>query len=125
MGSPKKHFGYEFTPRTGTGKQPNGGGGFGSVWTINNGTWASTYGNGGKPIGPVVNQAPRNAEITAGTYNFAISVIQISDTSNEIRWSMVKTDNSYWFAGTVIDTAESTKFSLAFWLKDGEKMDLI
>ncbi len=119
--SPKKHFGYEFTPRSSTGQQPNGGGGVGSVWTINNGNWASTYSNGGKPIGPVVNQAPRNAEITAGTYNFAISVIQVSDTSNEIRWSMVKTDNSYWFAGTVIDTAVSTKFnSLAFWLKDGE-----
>jgi hypothetical protein len=119
--STKKHFGYEFTPRSGTGVQPNGAGGGGSVWTINNGNWASTYSNGGKPIGLIVNQAPRNAEIKAGTYNFAISVMQVSDTTNEIRWYLVKTDNSYWFGGTVVDTNVTEKFNgVAFWLKDGD-----
>ena len=114
------HYGYELTPRSSTGTQPNGAGGGGSVWTINNGNWASTYSNGGKPIGSIVNQAPRNAEISAGTYNFAISVMQVNDTTNEIRWYIEKTDNSYWFGGTVVDTAVTTKFnSVSFWLKDG------
>ncbi|MEJ2544860.1 MAG: hypothetical protein P8Y99_12410 [Calditrichaceae bacterium] len=79
-------YGYEFTPKSGTTDQPNGSGGNGSVWTIINGNWPSTYSNGGGPIGPVVNQAPRNAAILGGTYNWAVSVIAINDTTNEIRW---------------------------------------
>jgi len=119
--SAKKHYGWEFTPRTGTGTQPNGNGGNGSVWRINNGNWASTYSNGGPFIGPVVNQAPRNAEISEGTYNWAVSVQQMSDTTVEVRWLLVKTDNSYWFAGTVMDTSVTTLFNgVAFWFKDGD-----
>ena len=38
--------------------------------------WASTCSNNGKPISQVV-QAPRNAKIVAGVYNFAISVQSI------------------------------------------------
>ena len=89
--SPKKYYGYEFTPRSGGTDQPNGGGGVGSVWSIINGNWTSTYSNGGGPVGPVVNQAPRLAVIDAGTYNWAISVQQVNDTTNEVRWYIEKT----------------------------------
>ncbi|MCB0747200.1 MAG: T9SS type A sorting domain-containing protein, partial [Ignavibacteriae bacterium] len=104
------HFGYEFTPRTGNGTMANGGGGAGTVWTINNGNWASTWSNGGKPI-IAVNQAPRNAEIKQGEYNFAISVRSVDDITNKIKWYMIAKDNSYWFGGTVIDTSTTKKFN--------------
>jgi hypothetical protein len=119
-GSQNHHYGYEFTPRSSTGTQPNGTGGSGSVWGIRNGNWASTFSNGGGIIGPVVNQAPRNAEISAGTYDWAISVQAINDTTNEVRWYLVKTDNKYWFAGSVRAPALTNKFNgIAFWFRDG------
>ncbi|MDL1878461.1 hypothetical protein FBQ85_25370 [Cytophagia bacterium CHB2] len=115
------HYGYEFTPRSGTGVQANGAGGSGSVWGVNNGNWASTFSNNGGIIGPVVNQAPRNAEISVGTYNWAISVQAINDTTNEVRWYLVKEDNSYWFGGTVMAPALTDKFNgIAFWFSGGE-----
>jgi len=120
-GSQNHHYGWEFTPRSLNGQQPNGGAGNGSVWQVINGNWASTYSNGGGTVGPVVDQAPRNAEISAGTYNWAISVQMIDDTTSEVRWSLVKTDNSYWFAGIAQDTALTDKVnSIAFWIKDGD-----
>ena len=84
--TPVGSYGYEFTPRSGTTDIPNGGGGSGSVWSIINGNWSSTYSNGGGPIVPFIDQAPRNAEIVEGTYDWAISVQQINDTTNELRW---------------------------------------
>ncbi|MBK7106506.1 MAG: T9SS type A sorting domain-containing protein [Ignavibacteriae bacterium] len=104
------HFGYEFTPRTGAGTMANGAGGGGTVWTVNNGNWASTWSNGGKPI-IAVNQAPRNAQIVAGTYNFAVSVQSIDATTNEIRWYMIEKNNKYWYGGTIIDTSTTKKFN--------------
>ncbi len=109
--SPKSHSGYGFHPRSGTGTMSNGNGGSGTVWTIHNGNWASTWGNNGLPISAVKN-APRNAEMKAGLYNWAISVHQLPDGSNEVRWYMVAQDNKYWFGGTTIDTsAASAKFN--------------
>jgi len=104
------HFGYSFMPRTGTGTVSNGAGGTGTVWTINNGNWASTWSNGGGPIGTVM-QAPRNADMIEGVYDFAISVISIDDTTNEISWYMVEENNKYWFGGTIQDTATTKKFN--------------
>ncbi|MBK8945966.1 MAG: T9SS type A sorting domain-containing protein [Ignavibacteriae bacterium] len=104
------HFGYEFTPRTGAGVMANGAGGGGTVWTVNNGNWASTYSNGGKPI-IAVNQAPRNAQIIAGKYNVAISVQAINDTTNEVRWYMIETSNKYWYGGVVQGPATTKKFN--------------
>lgn len=116
-----KYFGYLFTPRSGGGTQPNGGGGNGSVWTIINGNWSSTYSNGGGPAGSVVNQAPRNALITEGTYDWAISVQQINDSTNEVRWKLIKTDEKYWFTGTVMAPSVTDKLNgIGFWTKDGE-----
>jgi len=89
----------------------NGAGGAGTVWTIKKGNWNSTWSNNGGPIS-AVKQAPRNAVMAAGTYNWAISVRPLGDGSNEVRWKMIKTDNKYWYGGTVIDTAEvSTQFN--------------
>jgi hypothetical protein len=117
----KGYYGYEFTPRSGGTDMPNGSGGSGSIWTVINGNWSSTYSNGGGPIGPAINQAPRLAVITEGTYNWAISVQQVNDTTDEVRWSLVKTDNSYWFGGTVMAPAVTDKFNnVAFWTKDGD-----
>ncbi|MCB0731358.1 MAG: T9SS type A sorting domain-containing protein [Ignavibacteriae bacterium] len=114
------HFGYEFTPRTGAGTMANGGGGAGTVWTINNGNWASTWSNNGRPI-IAVNQAPRNAEMIASTYDIAISVHSIDDITNEIRWYMVEEDNKYWFGGTVQDTSTTKKFnSIIFGINEVE-----
>ncbi|MBU1115203.1 MAG: T9SS type A sorting domain-containing protein, partial [Bacteroidetes bacterium] len=114
------HFGYEFTPRTGNGTMANGGGGAGTVWTVNNGNWASTWSNGGGPIN-AVNQAPRNAEIVAGKYNFAISVISIDDTTNEVKWYMIEKDNKYWFGGTTQGKSTTKKFnSLIFGVNEVE-----
>ena len=109
--STKKWYGYGFHPRTGTGTMSNGAGGVGVVWTINNGNWTSTWSNNGGPISAVT-QAPRNAVMIAGTYNWAISVQPLGDGSNEIRWYMIEQHNKYWYGGTVIDTAEvSSKFN--------------
>ena len=100
--------GYEFTPRSGTTDMPNGGGGQGSVWTINNGNWNSTWSNNGGPL-TVVEQAPFHSSIIEGVYDFAISVQPLGDGTNEIRWYMFSEDKqSYWFGGTTIDTAQTT-----------------
>ncbi|MBN2200768.1 hypothetical protein JW777_02325, partial [bacterium] len=109
--SPKSHSGYGFHPRSGMGTMSNGGGGAGTVWTIHNGNWVSTWSNNGLPIS-AVKQAPRNAEMSAGLYDWAISVQPLGDGTNEVRWYMVKQDNKYWYGGTVIDTSEaSAKFN--------------
>ncbi len=105
------HQGYEFTPRSGTGDLSSGSGGSGTLWLVNGGGWNSTYSNGGYPI-TTAQQAPRNAVVTAGTYNFAFSVQPLGNNTNEVRWYLIKTDNSYWFGGTAIDTAQiTTKFN--------------
>ena len=105
-----KHWGYGFHPRSGNGTMSNGAGGAGVVWTINKGSWSSTWSNNGKPIS-AVKQAPRNAEAIAGTYKFAISVQPKDETTNEIRWYLIEKNNKYWFGGTVIETATTTKFN--------------
>jgi len=104
------HFGYEFTPRTGNGTEANGGGGAGTVWTINNGNWASTWSNGGGPIASVM-QAPRNANMVEGVYDFAISVISVDDTTNMVSWYMIEENNAYWFGGTIMAPSTTKKFN--------------
>ncbi|MBN2202513.1 T9SS type A sorting domain-containing protein, partial [bacterium] len=108
---PNRHDGYGFHPRSGTGTMSNGGGGAGVVWTIHQGNWVSTWSNNGLPISGV-KQAPRNAVMAAGLYDWAISVQPLGDGTNEVRWYMVKQDNKYWYGGTTIDTSEaSAKFN--------------
>ena len=101
------HYGYEWCPRSGTGTIANGAWGVGTVGVIKNGNWNSTNSNGG-PALATIKQAPRNAEMVAGVYNWAISVQPLGDGTNEVRWYMVEQNNKYWFGGTVIDTSEVT-----------------
>jgi len=102
-------YGYLFTPHSGVNDPVGGNGGNGTSWADNGGSWISSY--GGVTMG-VVDQAPRRAEMTAGTYNFAISVQPQSDGTNEVRWYLIKDDNSYWIGGTSTDTAQvSTDFN--------------
>ncbi|MDM7925434.1 MAG: T9SS type A sorting domain-containing protein [bacterium] len=102
-----KHFGYEFCPRSGTGTVSNGAWGVGTEGIVKNGNWNSTNSNGGPAFGTTL-QAPRNAEMAAGVYNWAISVQPLAGGGNEIRWYMVKDDNKYWYGGTVVDTSAVT-----------------
>ena len=89
----------------------NGAWGVGTVGVVKNGNWNSTNSNGGQAIS-AVKQAPRNAEMVAGVYNWAISVQPLGDGTNEVRWYMVEKNNKYWFGGTAIDTSEvTTKFN--------------
>ena len=70
--STQGHWGYEFTPRTDGSDLANGAGGSGGIWTIRGGGgWNSTFSNNGYPFGGTV-QSPRNAIMTAGTYDWAI-----------------------------------------------------
>ena len=107
-----KHFGYLFTPRSGKERMASGSGGYGTVWNILNANWASTWsGSILDPIFATVNQAPHNAEIVAGAYNFAISVHAVDDSTNEIRWYMVEENEKYWFAGRELGIATTTRFN--------------
>ena len=69
------------------------------------------YSNNGYPFGGGV-QAPRNAELTVGIYDWAISVQPLGDGTNEVRWYLQKTlgagetQTSYWFGGTAIDDSQ-------------------
>jgi hypothetical protein len=102
--------GYAFMPRSAAGTIANGAWGSGTVGVINNGNWNSSNSNGGPALATVL-QAPRLAEIIPGTYNFAISVKQVNDTTNEIKWYLVEQTNKYWFGGTVTGPAPTTKFN--------------
>ena len=109
----KGHYGYGFMPISGAGTMSNGSGYVGTVWTVNGGGgWNSTWSNNGIAISAVKN-APRNAEMVAGIYDWAISVQPLGDGTNEVRWILFHTDKkTYWFGGTAIDTAGvSTKFN--------------
>ncbi len=105
------NYGYEFTPRSGNGALANGNGGSGTLWTIINGNWNSTYSNGGLPISTVF-QAPAYANMVEGVYDWAISVQPLSDGTNEVRWYLIEENNKYWCGGISIDTAQViTKFN--------------
>ncbi|UCD38624.1 MAG: T9SS type A sorting domain-containing protein, partial [Fidelibacterota bacterium] len=105
-GSESGSYGYMFTPRLGTNGVPSGSGGSGEVWATENGNWISTW-TSTSPIG-VVPPAPARAYMTAGVYNFAMSV-QLVRGINEVRFYMVKEiatgeeQPDYWFGGILDD----------------------
>ena len=102
--------GYAFMPRSAAGTVSNGAWGSGTMGVIKNGNWNSSNSNGGPALATVL-QAPRNAELVPGIYNFAFSVQQVNDTVNEVRWYLVEENNEYWFGGTVTGPASTTKFN--------------
>ncbi|MFA5728140.1 MAG: T9SS type A sorting domain-containing protein [Candidatus Neomarinimicrobiota bacterium] len=109
--SPKGHYGYEFTPKSGN-QNALGGYAQGSVWTVNGDVgWNSTYLNNGWMIS-MADQFPRGTEIVEGVYDWAISIEALSNSTNEIRWYLVEQNYKYWSGGVTIDTAQvSTKFN--------------
>lgn len=115
-----KSWGCGFYPRTGKGRMPSGAGGIGTVWLIFNANWLST--NSGSGLGAIaeINQAPHYAELIEGTYEFAVSVHQVNDSINEIRWYLVEEYNRYWFGGIVFGPAIKDKFNaINFGLRTG------
>ena len=107
------HYGYLLCPMSGLGTMSNTWrtGAQGTFWTVPAGNWVSTNNEGAEALA-AIKQAPRNAEIIAGVYDFAISVQDMGDGTNEVRWYMVEVNNKYWFGGTAIDAAQlSDKFN--------------
>ncbi len=95
--------GYLFVPHNGVVDRPtwaNGGGGDHGV--VRYSTWLSTFGNN-LSLG-FVDQKPRRAEMTEGVYNWAVSVQPLGDGTKEVRFYLVKEDNSYWWAAVSRDT---------------------
>lgn len=95
--------GYLLTPQSDANELPSWAfGGAGHVGVVRNGNWISTFGPN-LSLGPVY-QKPSGARFSKGTYNFAISVQKKADGTKELRFFMIKEDNSYWWGGTLIDT---------------------
>jgi len=115
--STKGHYGYGFHPRSGNGTMSNARGGGGTLWLLDGGGFNSGWGgNNTAEVGingnPVqILQAPRNAEMIEGTYNFAMAVRPINDTTSEVRWYLVELNNKYWFGGSEIVKAKTDKFN--------------
>ncbi|MDH7560890.1 MAG: T9SS type A sorting domain-containing protein, partial [bacterium] len=107
-GYESRAYGYLFQPHSGVNESPNwAAGGGGDHGVVRGGAWISTYGMSHLSMG-FVRQEPFRAEMTAGVYNWAISVRPLPDGSNEVRFYFVKEDNSYWWAATSIDTTGIT-----------------
>ncbi len=104
--------GYLFTNRTGANDAVSGQGGIGIAWAVNGGSWISTWSGGTNAMGHF-DQAPRRAIMEAGMYEFEISVQPLADGTTEVRWYILSDDEeSYWHAGTHIDTtAQKTDFN--------------
>ncbi|HDQ43992.1 MAG TPA: T9SS type A sorting domain-containing protein [bacterium] len=103
--------GYMFTPHSGTNDQVGWGfeSGAGTQGATVDGNWISSW--SAFTLG-VIDQKPPRAEFSAGLYDWAISVQPQGDGTNEVRFYMVKEDNSYWYGGIVTDTAGvTTKFN--------------
>ncbi len=104
-------YGYMFTPHSGVNDQVSWArGGNGTQGVVRGGVWLSSFGNSHISLG-VNNQKPPRAELTAGVYDWAISVQPQSDGSNEVRFYMVKqgTPTTYWYGGMVKDTTAITR----------------
>jgi hypothetical protein len=109
-----------FHPRTGAGIVSNGAWGSGTVGILNNGNWNSSNSNNGPALATVL-QAPRNAVLIPGIYNWAISVQQVGDTTNEIRWYLVEENNQYWFGGIVLGNAVTNVLNgISFGINTGD-----
>ncbi len=97
-------YGYLFTPHSGLNADVSWTSSniIGTYGGIVNRPWISTRGANDYVLGSD-QQKPDSAVATAGTYNFGISVQPKGDGTQELRFYLVKDDNSYWFGGTVVD----------------------
>lgn len=94
--------GYLFTPTSGTNAIPTWTGGTGTLGAVVNSTWWATTGVDNYILGSDV-QSPANAVAGPGTYDFSIKVQPRGNGSNDVIYSLVKSDNSYLFSGSVYD----------------------
>ena len=110
------HYGYLFLPPSGNNAVLVDWQGVhqqGSWGAIVNRPWISTNGGNDYVIG-IDAQKPARAVGGAGVYNFAVSVKPVGDGTQEVRFYIIKDDNSYYFAGSAIDThvpLTTTKFN--------------
>lgn len=111
---PGGNYGYLFTAPSGTGGDVawQGVGQRGTVGGIRDRTWYSTNGPRDYVLSNVLHR-PQNAQATAGLYNFAFSIAPLENGSREIRFYLVKEDNSYYWADIVVDdtTDQVTSFN--------------
>jgi hypothetical protein len=102
-GTERAHSGYLFLPQSGSNGpvdwQANQKGTWGAVV---NGPWLTPGGANNYALGSQL-PVPANAIGGAGTYDFAISVAPQGDGTSDVRFKLVKTDNSYSFYGKAID----------------------
>ncbi|OYV88160.1 MAG: hypothetical protein B7Z63_01110, partial [Ignavibacteriae bacterium 37-53-5] len=104
--------GYELSPQSGTSMVGNGlyWGGINNGATqglMINGGWFSTYSSVEMGIGSMIQQMPARANMTAGTYDFAISVHPQTNGTKLVTFYLVKegTPTPYWYGGSAIDTS--------------------
>lgn len=108
------NYGYLFTAPSGTGGDVawQGIGQRGTVGGIRDRTWYSTNGARDYVLSNVLHR-PEDALASAGLYNFAFSIAPLEEGGREVRFYLVKEDNTYYWAGTAIDdtTDQVTSFN--------------
>ena len=105
-------YGYLITNQTGANGGIAGNGGNGNAWTVNGGSWISTWSGGNITMGETI-QSPRRAIMPAGTYEFEMSAQPLADGTTEFRWYIMSDDGeSYLHSGVHIDTvSQKTEFN--------------
>ncbi len=103
-GTAGNHYGYLLVAPSGTGGDVrwqgiNKSGTFGGIV---NRTWYSTNGGNDYVLGDRLHQ-PEDALASAGMYDFAMSIAPLADGNVEVRYYLVKQDNSYYWADVAID----------------------
>lgn len=92
-------YGYLISNQTGANGGIAGQGGNGNLWSINGGSWISTWSGGTQTLGETF-QSPRRANMEVGSYDFEMSIELTSDTTSEIRWYIKHQDGkSYLHSG--------------------------
>jgi hypothetical protein len=130
-GNASNVYGYGMMPRSGVTDQISGQGGNGNLWSIKGGSYNSSWSGGNRTMGVFVNN-PARAEMTAGVYEWGVSIQAVTDTTTEVRWYIQKKigageeQTSFWQGGTAIDPrGASLKFNaVAFAINNNAPDDL-
>lgn len=100
-GSGNIESGYLFIPTSGSNKPLNWVSIPGTFGGVVNGIWDST--NSGYVLSNDL-QSPTNAEGTAGSYSFTISVAPTGNGAQQVAYQLQKSDKSYTIQGAAIDS---------------------
>ena len=105
-------YGYLITNQVGANGGIAGNGGNGNAWTVNGGSWISTWSGGNITMGQT-EQSPRRAIMPAGTYEFEMSAQPLADGTTEFRWYILSDDGeTYLHSGVHVDTvSQKTEFN--------------